>query len=450
VFKAKTKECLDENHLLPEIVRSNGYRTHMVGKWHLGYARWDCLPCRRGFDTYLGYTEGYISYEDHTCGAYNDLLACEEDEDVEGVQYNTLDDDYDGIYSNDIYQARINNIIKNHDEDKPLFLYMAMQSVHYPFFAPKRFYDGCQSDGEALDWSKSVDPRCTMQAMVYAADEMVGNIQQAFEEAGMWDNTIVIFHSDNGGPDEDGFSSNTPLRGWKTYLWEGGVRTAGFVYSKALQTHKGISNSYVHVSDWYKTIIAWSGGWENWQAAGMEMPEDLDSIDQSHYLLHGTGQGPRTELLVHIDPVGRRAAYILGQWKLLTGDNDVSTDCEKNTTYPLDLRGVDLTIVQLFNIHKDQSETTDVSAEYPEVVDMLLRRIIWYLPRQKPLKCQIATSPFAFPTSTVPYYIPWDPMNLPDFDQDVVMGAPPKHLRTDKKWWSELDMTHSEVHHGKH
>lgn len=55
---------------------------------------------------------------------------------------------------------------------------------------------------------------------------------------------------------------------YKTYLWDGGVRTPGFVYSKNFQTHKGISNSYVHVADWYKTIIGWSGGWENWQAAG--------------------------------------------------------------------------------------------------------------------------------------------------------------------------------------
>lgn len=48
--------------------------------------------------------------------------------------------------------------------------------------------------------------------------------------------------------------------------------------------------------------------------------------------------------------------------------------------------------------------------------------------------------------SQVPYFIPWDPMNLNDFNSDVDKSAPPKHLRTDKKWWSELDM----VHHGKH
>ena len=140
VFSTWTPECLSPNQqLLPEIIKSNGYATHMVGKWHLGYNRWDCLPCRRGFDSWLGFTQGYIEYVSHECAGYPDFMQCT-DNPEDGLQFNTLGE-LGGIYSMDVYEERAKNIIENHPDDVPLFLYLAQQAPHYPYYAPLRYMD---------------------------------------------------------------------------------------------------------------------------------------------------------------------------------------------------------------------------------------------------------------------------------------------------------------------
>jgi len=397
VFMTRSEECLTmTQHLLPEIVRSNGYATHMIGKWHLGYPRWDCLPCRRGFDTWMGYINGQTSYLGHYLGNYVDFMKCSDNPDT-GLEFNVLSN-LAGTYSMDIYQAEALKLIKHHNASQPLFLNLMVQTPHSPFYSPTKYMvEGCYSD------------RCVMQGMMKATEVYMEAVINSLKEKDMWNNTIMIFHSDNGAQESD-FNSNYPLKGWKSALWEGGIRNPAFVYSEneQLMPNRGVkSNAHIHVSDWYKTIITFSGGWSNWRAAGKEMPLDLDSIDQSGHILYGE-PGPRRSIMLHIDPVMRVAAYIKDDYKLLIGDQDSSATCRSTMVYPMNEMSIDWDIIKLYDVFSDPSETTDVHDDYPSITTVMSEELKSFLNHQKPMQCQLAMVDGAYPNSDVPYYLPWD------------------------------------------
>ena len=182
MFQPNTEECLNEKELLlPEVLRHNGYATHLVGKWHLGYARWSCFPCMRGFDTAYGYINGETGYIDHMISGYYDFYECSYS-DEEGLNWDVLTEDK-GVYSLYLYNKRVRHIVEQHDPDTPLFLYLPMQSVHAKYFAPHKYFDCTDS------------PRCTMQAMLNAAEEMLTDVIQYFKDAGLWENTLLVYHS---------------------------------------------------------------------------------------------------------------------------------------------------------------------------------------------------------------------------------------------------------------
>ena len=142
-------DCLkDEIDLLPGVLKKNGYATHLVGKWHLGYAAPTCLPCRRGFDTSYGFLGSEIHYFTHFIGTipdhkYVDFYQCHRDEDAEnGMVLETLEAEQ-GTFSNDLYTERVRNLTDTHDPDTPLFLYLSMQSIHYPYEVPPKFMPNC-------------------------------------------------------------------------------------------------------------------------------------------------------------------------------------------------------------------------------------------------------------------------------------------------------------------
>lgn len=399
VFDTNTEECLNEKELLlPEVVRHNGYATHLVGKWHLGYARWSCMPCMRGFDSAFGYVMGQNGWLSHKLGDYYDFYKCGSTLE-DGLQWEVLKKDK-GVYSNYLYNRHVKNIIDDHDPEQPLFLYLTMQSVHSSYYAPENYY-------ECTDTK-----RCTMQAMLNSAEDYMGSVITYLKEKGMWKDTILLYASDNGGPNS-AYNSNGPLRGHKSTLWEGGVRTPSFIYSEnrdLIPNQSKQTDCYFHISDWFQTVISISGGWDGYISnTGNTMPTGLDSIDQSHHLLDGSeGECPRTQIMLHIDPVKRVAGYYKNDYKLLIGDQDSSASCESDAFYPLNIDSIDLSIIQLFNITADPNEADDTSDKYPDVVKDLVQDLTDYLKEQRPLQCQLPTIDGSFPTDAVPYYLPWD------------------------------------------
>lgn len=386
--------------LLPEYLKEAGYDTHMVGKWHLGMYRKECTPTYRGFDSFFGYLTGSEDYfTHHRCYHISPLnvTRCALDlRDGEDTVTN-----YQGTYSTQLFTQKATEIIGKQDSEKPLFLYVAFQAVHSPLQVPEQY---------TAPYSFIKDPKRRLYAgMVSAMDEAVGNLTDALKVHGLWNNTILIFSSDNGGQTLEG-GSNWPLRGRKWSLWEGGVRAVGFVNSPLLEKSGIINHELIHITDWLPTLYSLTSissdeikgldGFNVWKAIskGLASPrlEILHNIDPLYVDIadcvpwpissEGLSQKPQSFLSrwnqsdgfnVHV-----HAAIRYRDWKLLTGypgcplwfPKPGSLSCAK----PYSLSSIPEKVVQLFNIKQDPEERNDVSQLNPKIVAFLVHRLEQY------------------------------------------------------------------------
>ncbi|CAH1277493.1 ARSJ [Branchiostoma lanceolatum] len=305
---------------LPQKLKESGYSTYIVGKWHLGFFKEEYMPLRRGFDRFYGYLTGGEDYWTHRRpNLYAKDLTAYHGLDLRDQDLPVLDQN--GTYSTNLFAHKAIEIILNHQQNKPMFLYLPFQAVHSPIEAPKEYIEKYKNAKNTLVRIYA--------AMVTAMDEAIGNVTNALIKTGMWNNTVLIFSTDNGARRNAG--SNWPLRGWKSTLWEGGVRGVGFITSKLLKKGERKSDALIHISDWFPTLLRISG------AAASNATKPLDGFDIWDTLSIGT-PSPRSEILHNIDPLHREAAYSSvnsryddifntsvyaairsGHWKLLTG-----------------------------------------------------------------------------------------------------------------------------------
>ena len=289
------------------------YATHHVGKWHLGFFSHAHTPHGRGFDSSFGFMLGDSRHDNrssqvtHTCGLpVTDLF---------NTSHIANDTAYyrNNEYSSYMYANEARRIIAAHDADAaPLFLYMAFQNTHAPYQSPQCYRDRYPA------LPKGESQRC-FNAMASALDDAVGAIVRALHEANMYDNCVIIFTSDNGGPARRG--NNMPLRGAKFSVFEGGMRTAAVVHSPLLPaaTTHTTSDALIHLSDWYATILALAGV-DPAVVANASGPVPPDAFNIWPALADPAVASPRTMIVHEYDDVQGIYAVRSGAYKLMWGN----------------------------------------------------------------------------------------------------------------------------------
>lgn len=367
----------------------------MQGKWDAGMWSIGQTPAYKGFDSYLGYLN---------TGEYK-LSHC-----IEAISSETISDfqcynssegmvdlwtshghvggpalGMDGVFGDVLYATRAVEIIEAHDARVPLFLYLALQSVHEPYEGVPNEYVHLQDMGyfncegrceETADLSKMMAR--DYYALLSVVDDAVANVTAKLRSKGMWEHTLFVFSSDNGGSVNDGFvgPSNWPLRGGKMVAFEGGVRVAAFVSGGFLpSTTFGTSNSLpLHMADLYATFCALAGAADCDDAVTGVNP--VDGVDVWSVLAEG---GETTSLglnlsdrVIYLDSWDGRHTVMKGRYKLL---NDSSSSYGWSGPLPLDVpTGTEVADCApcLFDVVSDPREENDLFSSQPELAAELL------------------------------------------------------------------------------
>ena len=321
---------------IAEALKTRGYHTVHLGKWHLGGVK-GSRPEDQGFDESLGFMAGASLY-----APVGDPSVEESRQDFDpidkflwgalpySVQFNGGAPFHPNAYMTDYLTDQAVAAI-DANRNRPFFLYLAYNAIHTPLQAPKADYD-------ALAGIKDHRLR-VYAAMVRNLDRNVGRVLRALKDRGLDDNTLVIFTSDNGGANYVGLPDlNRPYRGWKATFFEGGIKTPFLLRWPAQLPAGAVYRSPVAHVD----IFATAAG-----AAGARPPADrvMDGVDLVPFLKGKAGGDPHKALYWRS---GRYKVALSGGWKLQVAQ-------EPNRVW-------------LFDLANDPTERRDLSKARPDKV----------------------------------------------------------------------------------
>ncbi|MBK8017333.1 MAG: arylsulfatase [Betaproteobacteria bacterium] len=324
-----------EERTLAQALKESGYRTAFVGKWQLGHAQPGFWPLRRGFDHFYGTLAGGVDH--FTRRGDNGPDWYRQDKPVKETGYDTA-----------LIGKEAASVVAGHDPSKPLFLFVSFNAPAAPLQAPREFLDRNAHIGDEI--------RRTYAGMVSALDDAVGQILAALQKKGMLEDTLLVFHSDNGGavahkfPTGDGdlavaAADNGPYRDGAGSVYEGGVRVPALVkWPRGLEA--GVTNALIHVTDLYPTLLAQAG-------AGLDQRKPLDGIDQWPVIKEGK-LGTRKDVPLTVEDL--RASIRSGDWKLVV-----------YSTLP--------SRTELYDIPHDPAEEDNAAERNPQLVQELLRKL---------------------------------------------------------------------------
>jgi arylsulfatase A-like enzyme len=338
-----------ETVLLPAMLKKGGYHTAHIGKWNLGLEHPN-LPNDHGFDYFHGWLEDMMDdYLTHRRHGRNYMRRNEEIIDPEG-------------HATDLFtEWSVNYINEQAKRDNPFFLYLAYNAPHFPVQPPEVWVDRVKQRVPNIS-----DKRAELVAFIEHLDDGIGQVIQALKETGQYENTLIIFTSDNGGHLPD-LANNGPLRDGKQSMYEGGLRVPTVIsWPKKIQA--GSISEQVNLSmDIYPTLTELAGvplehkvngrSFLN-TLIGMNMPEE----ERPLYFVRREG-GTR---------YGGKAyhALRLGDWKLL----------QNSPFQPM----------ELYNLKEDPLEENNIIAENNAVFQKLNAYLISHIqeggktPWQKP------------------------------------------------------------------
>jgi len=303
---------------IADALRKAGYTTGIVGKWHEGN-RDGFWPTDRGFDSFFGFLGGAHTYTNNA--ELHGLKSIMRDKSPVSVPE----------YLTDAFSREaVDFIEKNHE--KSFFLYLPYNAIHTPQEAPQKYQER---------FSEISDKHRRMAlAMLSAEDDGVGRVLDKLREHHLEENTLIVFHSDNGGPTPANGSRNDPLSGYKGQVWEGGIRIPFLAQWKGkIPAGQVIDQPVIQLDD-FATACA---------ASGAQMPKDrvMDGVNLLPLMMGETKDRPHQILYWRFSP---QWAIRDGDWKLVQFGK---------------------TPMQLFDLSKDVGEKRDLASSQPEVVKKL-------------------------------------------------------------------------------
>jgi arylsulfatase len=350
------------------LLQKAGYKTGVVGKWGLGAPLTEGIPNKQGFDFFFGYNcqrQAHTYFPVHLWKntekvMLNNKLVSPNIKLPKGADpYNP--DSYSDFwltdYAPELMQKEVIQFIKE-NKNQPFFMYYASPIPHAPLQAPKRwvdYYEQKFGDEEPYQGERgyfpNLYPHATYAAMVSYFDEQVGEIVATLKELGLYENTLIIFSSDNGptfngGTDSLWFDSAKPFKseqGWgKGNVNEGGMRVPMIAHWPG-KIKPGAETD--HISVFYDVLPTLS------EIAGIEPAETLDGISFLPILLGKKTQKEHEYLYWEFPESGGQQAVRMGKWKGIR--KNIKQDSLR---------------VQLYNLEEDIQELNDVSVQNPKIV----------------------------------------------------------------------------------
>jgi arylsulfatase A-like enzyme len=320
----------DETTIAEEL-KKQGYNCAIFGKWHLGYSK-EYNPTLQGFDEYVGFVSGNIDYHAHI--------------DQEGYLdwwKDTTIANEEG-YTTDLITEYAERYIKENIPEKtgkPFFLYLPHEAPHGPY--QRRIDKVLRKVGQAGTESVPKDSiQSIYKEMVEVLDEGIGKIIQTLKETGQYNNTIIVFMSDNGA---NHFGSNANLRGYKAGVYEGGSRVPA-IWTYPGKIKEGMINDQVILS--------------------MDvLPTLLDIIDQKTDAKNTDGISVK-ETLFNQSELPERDVFFAynnvsfirsSDWKLIRKKRKKGDK------------------IELYNLSNDLLEKNDLSLEYPDLINELISKL---------------------------------------------------------------------------
>ena len=322
---------------LPQVLKEAGYETAIIGKWHLGHADRKYWPRQRGFDFQYGPLIGEIDYFTHEQHGVLDWYKDNEPLKEEG-------------YSTTLIGNAAVQYIAARDPAKPFYLYLTFNAPHTPYQAPPEYLEKYKNIAEPS--------RRAYAASIDAMDEQIGRVLEALQKKGLRENTLIVFHSDNGGTRNAMFTGegdksklvvpcdNGPYREGKGTLYEGGTRVVSLVNWPGHVQAGATVDGLMHGVDMFPTLAKLAN-------ASAEKCKPLDGLDVWPTISAGK-PSPRSEIVYGIEPF--RAAVRQGDWKLVW-----------RTPLP--------SSIELFDLAHDPAEKTNLAAGNPAKVAALQKRL---------------------------------------------------------------------------
>jgi arylsulfatase A-like enzyme len=324
-----------EKITIAEIMKTNGYQTAHIGKWHIGYTP-ETMPLGQGFDYSFGHMGGCIDNYSHFF-YWNGPNRHDLWENGEEIWH-------DGEYFGDLMAQKADEYIRQH-KDEPFFMYYAINMPHYPL----------QPKGKWRQHYKNLEmPRRDYAAFVSTIDEYIGQLVATLEEQGIRDNTILILQSDHGHSNETrtfgGGGSAGSFRGSKFSLFEGGIRVPAIIsYPDKIKSNQQRNQMAFNI-DWLPTIADYCNI--------KSLPETIEGKSLKN-VIEKNGSSEHHQFFWKS---GGSWAIRQGDWKLIGYPQDQSG---KGKLDP------DQDLLFLVNLKIDSTEMQNLASEHPTKVEEL-------------------------------------------------------------------------------